>query len=108
MFKKRYFSAHNDFKTGFLCKFFIYLGVLFIIIFFIFGIISFFNIGENSGIIKPLYDISKTSIPESILAFSIIFVAVGIILYFFNCQFAKLAKIADEISVIRKHMKQES
>jgi len=97
MFKKRYFSAHNDFKTSFLCKLFLFLGVLFIIIFFVLGIISFFNIGEKSGIIKPLYDISKTSTPESILAFSILFFAVGIILYFFNYQFAKLSKIADEI-----------
>ena len=97
MFKKRYFSAHNDFKTSFLCKMFLFLGILFIFIFFVFGVISFFNIGGNSGIIKQLNDISKTSTPESILAFSLIFFTVGIILYFFNYQFAKLAKIADEI-----------
>jgi hypothetical protein len=97
MFKKRYFSVKNDFKTSFLCKFFIYLGITFIFIFIVLSLISYFNIGKNSGPIKTLYDISITSIPESILSFSIIFIAVGIILYFFNCQFAKLAKIADEI-----------
>ena len=97
MSKIRYFSAKNDFKTNFFCKFFIFLGVVFIVIFILFSIISYFNIGNNSGALKPLYDLSITSIPESILAFSIIFFAVGIILYFFSCQFAKLAKIADEI-----------
>ena len=34
---------------------------------------------------------------DSMIAFSIIFLGVGVILYFFQCQFAKLAKIADEI-----------
>ena len=97
MVKKRYFSAKSDFKTGFFCKFFIYLGIVFILLFLLFTIVSFFDIGKNSEFLRPLYDISTNSVPESILAFSIIFIAVGIIMYFFNCQFAKLAKIADEI-----------
>jgi len=97
MFKKRYFSAHSDFKTGIFCKFSIFLGVLLIIIA-LFFIISGYLIGEGSaGILGQIYDFSNTTIPNSILAFSIIFLAIGVILYFFHCQFAKLAKIADEI-----------
>ena len=60
--------------------------------------VSSFLIGEgSSGILQQIYDLAQTTLPNSILAFSMIFLAVGIILYFFHCQFAKLAKIADEI-----------
>jgi hypothetical protein len=34
---------------------------------------------------------------EISIAFSIIFLGVGVILYFFNCQFAKLAEITKEL-----------
>jgi TRAP-type C4-dicarboxylate transport system permease small subunit len=100
MFKKRYFSAHSDFKTGKFCKFSIFLGVLLLIIA-LFFIIGGYLIGDgSSGILDQIYNVSTTTIPNSILAFSIIFFAVGIILYFFYCQFAKLAKIADEIEKV--------
>jgi len=82
MFKKRYFSAKSDFKTGFLCKFAIFLGILFLLI---------------AIILLGISEYSQTNYPESFLALAIIMFAVGIILYFFNCQFAKLAKIVDEI-----------
>ena len=97
MIKKRYFSAQDDFKTGFFCKFTLFLG-FFLLIIFLFSKISAFIIGENSsGIARQIYDFSLTSYPNSILAFSIILLAVGAIFYFFHCQFTKLAKIADEI-----------
>ena len=97
MFKKRYFSAHNDFKTGFFCKFAFFFGI-FLLIIFIFIKVSSYIIGKgSSGFLGQLYDLSQTTIPNSILAFSIIILFVGIVLYFFNCQLAKLAKIADEI-----------
>lgn len=97
MFKKRYFSVHSDFKTGFFCKLSLFLGV-FLIIVFIFLKVSSLIIGEgSSGILLQIYDFAQTIYPESILAFAIILIAVGFIMYFFNCQFAKLAKIADEI-----------
>ena len=100
MFKKRYFSAHSDFKTGKFCKFSIFLGILLLIIA-LFFYISGYLIGEgSSGILDQIYDFSKTTIPESILAFSIIFLAIGVILYFFYCQFVKLSKIADEMEKI--------
>jgi len=97
MFKNRYFSAQDDFKTGFFCKFTLFLGFVLLIIFFILKI-SALVIGENSqGYLKQIYDFSQTSYPNSILAISIILFGVGAILYFFHCQFKKLAKIADEI-----------
>jgi hypothetical protein len=52
---------------------------------------------ESSGLGKQIYDFSQSSHPNIILAFSILLIGFGIILYFFHCQFAKLAKIADEI-----------
>ena len=97
MFKKRYFSAHDDFKTGFFCKLTLFFGLVLLLIF-IFFIISALIIGENSsGYAKQIYDFSQTNYPNSILAFSIILFAIGVILYFFHCQFSKLAQIADEI-----------
>ena len=97
MFKKRYFSTQEDFKTGFFCKLTLFLGLV-LLLFFIFSKISALIIGENtSGLTKQIYDFSQTTYPNSILAFSIILFAIGVILYFFHCQFAKLAKIADEI-----------
>lgn len=97
MFKKRYFSAHDDFKTGFFCKLTLFLGLALLLIF-IFSKISTLIIGENSsGFAKQIYDFSQTNYPNSFLAFSIILFGVGAILYFFHCQFIKLAKIADEI-----------
>jgi hypothetical protein len=60
--------------------------------------VSALIIGDNSsGFTKQLYDFSQTNYPNSLLAFSIILFAIGVILYFFHCQFSKLAKIADEI-----------
>jgi hypothetical protein len=97
MFKKRYFSINDDFKTGFLCKITLFLGLILLFIY-IFSKLSSLIFGEDSsGFVKQIYDFSQTSSPNSILAFSIILFGIGGILYFFHCQFLKLAKIADEI-----------
>ena len=97
MFKKRYFSINNDFRTGFYCKFFLFIGILFLVISLFFKICSYV-IGENSsGFILDLLKFSQSNIPNSILAFSIIFFAFAVIFYFFNCQFSKLAKIVEDI-----------
>jgi len=97
MFKKRYFSIQDDFKTGFFCKITLLLGLILLLVY-LFSILSSFIIGEDSsGFVRQIYDFSQTSYPNSILAFSIILFGVGGILYFFHCQFSKLAKIADEI-----------
>jgi len=97
MFKKRYFSADNDFKTGFLYKLSFFLGLLLLVIFIFFKVSSFIIGEKNSGILNDIYYFAQSKYLESILAFSIIFIAVGFILYFFYSQFEKLAKIADEI-----------
>jgi len=97
MFKKRYFSAHSDFKTGFFCKFFFIIGGALLIIYLILKIIAFIAGQGSSGIVQQINDFSQTTAPDSILAFAIIFLAVGFILFFFHYQFGKLAKIADEI-----------
>ena len=97
MLKKRYFSAHNDFKTGFLCKFTLFFGIFLLIIYLFLKASSFIINSGTSGFVGQIYDFSQTTYPNSILAISMILIFVGIVLYFFNCQFAKLAKIADEI-----------
>jgi len=95
--KERYFSTKDDFKTGFTCKLTLFFGILLFLIF-VFSKLIGFIVGENSsGFIKQIYDFSQTNTPNSILAISIILLAVGVILYFFHYQFAKLAKIAEEI-----------
>jgi hypothetical protein len=97
MFKKRYFSAKSDFKTGFLCKFAFIVGIVLLIISLFFIISSFLIESGSSGIFQEIYTFSQTNYPSSILAISIILFAFGFILYFFHCQFEKLAKIADDV-----------
>ncbi len=97
MFKERRFSAHEDFRTGIFCKLSLFLG-FFLLLFYVFlKIISLF-IGQNdTGFLQIIYDLSQSSVADSIIAFSIVFLGVGFILYFFHLQFVKLSKIADEI-----------
>lgn len=83
MVKKKNISVYSDLKTGFFCKLFLILGSILLIFYVIQWIVPSIIITENiSGII---------------LSLSILFLGVGIIAYFFYCQFAKLAEIAEEI-----------
>ena len=83
MFKKRNISVYSDLKTGFFCKFFVILGAILLISYIIQKTIPLVVLGENTlGII---------------LAFAILSLGLGFILYFLSRQFAKLAKIAEEI-----------
>jgi amino acid transporter len=97
MFKKRYFSAHNDFKTGILHKITLIIGIALFIIYLIILGISFIFGSESSGFTNDIYNYSQSGSINTILAFSILFIGASIILYFFCCQFAKLSKIAEEI-----------
>ena len=97
MFKKRYFSAHSDFKTGIFCKISFFIGIILLISVIIIFIISFIFGSESSGITEQIYNLSQSKLINTILAISILFIGTSIILYFFNCQFSKLSKIADEI-----------
>ena len=83
MFKKRNISVYSDLKTGFFCKFFVILGAILLIFYIIQKTISLVEIGEG--------------ILGSLLAFAILALGLGFILYFLSCQFAKLAEIAKEI-----------
>ncbi len=83
MVKKHIFSAHNDLKTGFFCKFFLSLGCIFIFLYIVEIVAHPLNLSDD--------------MTGTILAFSILFVGLGLISYFFSCQFAKLSKIAEEI-----------
>ena len=83
MVKKRNISAYSDLKTGFLYKFFLIIGGIFLFIYIINWLLSFNFINE--------------AVSGTILAFSILFLGSGIILYFFFCQFSKLSEIAEEV-----------
>jgi len=83
MFKKRNISVYSDLKTGFFCKFFLILGVILLVFYILQRAISFVDIGED--------------ILGTILAFAILSLGLSFISYFLSRQFAKLAKIAEEI-----------
>jgi len=97
MFKKRYFSVYGNFKTGLLYKLCLLTGIALVIIFGFIKIAGYFGESANNGLLFQMYELSNSTISESIIAFSVIFIGVGIILFFFNSQLEKLAKIADEI-----------
>ncbi|HWR26988.1 MAG TPA: hypothetical protein VN377_00970 [Candidatus Thermoplasmatota archaeon] len=83
MVKKHIFSAHNDMKTGFFCKFFLILGCIFLILYIVEVVTHPLNLSND--------------MTGTILAFTILFIGLGLIAYFFSCQFAKLSKIAEEV-----------
>jgi len=83
MFKKRNISVYNDLKTGFFCRLLLFLGVILLVFYILENLFFLFRINENLlGIL---------------LAFAILLLGVGFILYFLSCQFAKLACIAKDI-----------
>ena len=70
-------------KTGVLYKLFLLIGIILLI---------FYGIQQ----VTPLVRVSE-HILGIVLAFSILFLGGGFLIYFLSCQFAKLAKIVDEI-----------
>jgi hypothetical protein len=83
MAKKHIISAHNDLKTGFFCKFFLALGCILLVVYLVETLLH--PLGLSDGVTGAL------------LAFVILGLGFGLILYFFSCQFAKLSKIAEEV-----------
>ncbi len=83
MIKKRTFSAQHDFKTGFLYKLLLTLGVILLAIYVIEQTIRLIGIDQ--------------ALLGSILAFAILCIGGGLLAYFISSQFSKLADIADEI-----------
>ncbi len=92
MFEKKYFSAHNDFKTGILFKFTIVIGLILLVIFIVLRITSFV-VNEKD----ILYSLSNSKYVDIIGAFAILLIFLSLVLFFFNRQFIKLSDIADEI-----------
>jgi hypothetical protein len=72
------------------------LGIIFLIVFIILKLLSTLSILDN-GLLKYFYELSLSNFPGIIISLSILLIAFGIILYFFNRQFLKLAEIANEI-----------
>lgn len=83
MGKKHFFSAHTDFKSGFFCKFFLIIGCVFFILYALEAVVHLLQLNDD--------------VVGIILAFAILFLGLGLISYFFSCQFAKLSRIADEV-----------
>lgn len=83
MVKTRYFSTKNDFKTGFLYKIFLMIGIILLVFYIVQQAFTFIENKENIAGIA--------------LAFSILFIGGGMLLGFFSYLFSKLAKITDEI-----------
>ncbi len=83
MLKKRTYSAQHDFKTGALYRLLLIVGGILLIIYLI----------EQAS---HLIGIGQTAL-GSILAFSILCIGGGLLMFFISSQFSKLAKIADEI-----------
>jgi hypothetical protein len=83
MVKKHIFSAHNDMKTGFFCKFFLILGCIFLFLYIVEVVAHPLNLSDD--------------MTGTILAITILLIGLGLIAYFFSCQFAKLSKIAEDV-----------
>lgn len=83
MAKKHTYSAHNDFKTGFLYKLFLGAACIFLIIYSI--ELLFHPFGLHPDMVGTL------------LAFVILGFGLSAIVYFFSRQFTKLSEIADDI-----------
>lgn len=101
MVKKKNFSAHYDFNTGFLSKFFIIFGGVLLCLAVLFSIISVFLPDQPLGISSFFSNVIDSGFIDISFALSIIFIGVGFILWFLHRQFSKLADIADDIEKIK-------
>lgn len=96
MIRKKFFSVKNDFRTGVLSR--VFLALAFILFFCIvliitIGILFANETNESIGLVVSLY---HSSVIDILLAFLIITVGLGGILWFFKRQFVKLDTIANE------------
>jgi hypothetical protein len=82
--KKHVFSAHSNMKTWLLCKIFLVIGAVQLIIYILQIAFHFLPIDDSNT-------------EGALLGFAILFLGLGLISYFFSCQFAKLSNIAEEI-----------
>jgi len=97
MRRENHFSTQNDFRTGIFSKlFFVFSIVLVIFLIFIAGIGTLFS-NETNGVIGFIVGLYHSPVMDILLAFLIITVGLGGILYFFKKQFAKLDEISKEV-----------
>ena len=87
MVKIKKFSVYNDFKTGALYKILLLIGFILIAIYFLEILIL------------------ETKFSDLLISLSILFISFGLIIYFFNKQFNKLAAIAEELEDEDKNKK---
>lgn len=97
MIKEKRFSPHQDFKTGIFFKVSILLGIILLILYLVLRLIDNVTEVADSGLISIIQNLANSSIAETILAFAIILIGLGLIAYFFHIQFSKLSKISEEI-----------
>ena len=98
MIKKRFFPPSYDFKTGVFYRLSLFLGFILWFIFIFLKLFSFFVDDDNAGgLFRWVYGVSQSTVPESVVAFAVIFIAVGFILFFLHYQFVKLSEIAEEV-----------
>ena len=84
-------KQYQDFRTGFLAKGFIFLGVFILISYLIIrGLLSLLIHGES------YLEWDKIS---SWLSLSLVFIVIGLILYFIHIQLKKLGKIMEELEI---------
>lgn len=83
MVRQRIISAHSDLKTGFFGKFFVVLGIILLLVYLV------------ETFLRPI--VLADTVTGALLAFAILCIGLGVILYFFAVQFAKLSEIAEEI-----------
>ncbi|RLF29593.1 MAG: hypothetical protein DRN05_01355 [Thermoplasmata archaeon] len=81
--RKKNISVYSDLKTGFFSKLFLSIGFSLVILFIVIKTFFLDLIGED--------------VLNIMIAFSIIFLGLGFIIYFFYFQFKRLADIAREI-----------
>ena len=86
MFEKKLFSAKHDFKTGTLSKISFIFGAICLALFIFFKIISAIVTDGSEGIVYQLYELSISQTSDTLAAFGIILIAVGIIFY---CRYVR-------------------
>jgi len=75
----------------------IFIGIIFIVIFAFFKIVSVIASSTSTGFLKSMYEISVSTVPESFVALGAIILFFGFLLLFFNRQFSILDEIKNEI-----------
>ncbi len=98
MIRKKHVPMPNDFRTGFFSRLFFVVAFILLLLVLCIASIGIFFSSVTIGIIGFIVGLYHSSILDTLLAFLIITIGIGGILYFFNRQFAKLDEIAKELN----------